>query len=437
MTRVLDPQPETEAPVAPPPSAMSRETVRLVQQQVFSSDMEFRSHYDPAAADRPGATTDFLFATPLDEHHPTRVFDRLRWGGQFVFIAPDHRQVEGLAHVFARKGYLLDRPPAALRQPCRLLGVPIPLLGRRVFYFAARKMHLVLPGTYSDRFTYDVHLEKTAGPEHPFAVVKRVPDLESITERLAQRTGGADAELIRNRARRLHQTIFPVFLTREAAFLKILQRDLPDEDRRRVPACFGVQKDDRGMVQELKLNWMRKTDHTLSQLDFALQAADLLRKIHEQARVIHLDLRLDNFVITRHGVGFVDFGSAARVGENIAASPFLNHLFTEIMRTSQIQRMLDHFTGTGFVTSEVITRSRRQVDKAIDLFYLAVQIDQPHSNPYTAELVRYEPGSEESLRISKLTEQVLRPADPRKPQYSSAREVLEALEQLREQLGEN
>jgi len=36
----------------------------------------------------------------------------------------------------------------------------------------------------------------------------------------------------------------------------------------------------------------------IEQIEFARQSADLLRALHDDARVMHLDLRLDNFVIT-------------------------------------------------------------------------------------------------------------------------------------------
>ena len=89
----------------------------------------------------------------------------------------------------------------------------------------------------------------------------------------------------------------------------------------------------------------------LSQLEFARQAADLLRVMHDKAGVIHLDLRLDNVVITDKGVGFVDFGSAVREGENIKGNPLLSTIFDELMRTSQIQRMLEKMTTDGTVTA--------------------------------------------------------------------------------------
>jgi serine/threonine protein kinase len=202
-----------------------------------------------------------------------------------------------------------------------------------------------------------------------------------------------------------------------------------------VPHVVGLEKDERGYVRRLELNWMRKAVKPMSQLEFAIQSADLLMQLHEKARIIHLDLRLDNFVITDDGVGFVDYGSSARVGENIGASPFLNNLFTEIMRTSQIQRMLEKMATAGAVTSELITGSRQKVDKAVDLFYLAVQIEKPNVNPYIRELVHYDPSSVEAKLISHLCQRVLRPDDPKDTKFHSARDVLDGLLDISRKLG--
>ena len=80
---------------------------------------------------------------------------------------------------------------------------------------------------------------------------------------------------------------------------------------------IDVEKDERGFVRSFKMTWLRNGGPKLPQMEFAHQAADLLRAMHDIARVIHLDLRMDNMVITDEGVGFIDFGSASRVGEEL------------------------------------------------------------------------------------------------------------------------
>src|SRR5581483_4355134 len=95
---------------------------------------------------------------------------------------------------------------------------------------------------------------------------------------------------------------------------------------KRVPHLIDMEKDDRGFVRRLRMNWLRNGGEPLAHMEFARQSADLLR-------IIHLDLRLDNFVVTPHGVGFVDFGSAVRDNEDLSRNPLLQSLFGELMRT--------------------------------------------------------------------------------------------------------
>src|SRR5262249_17158979 len=144
----------------------------------------------------------------------------------------------------------------------------------------------------------------------------------------------ADDETLRRRARKFTDKIFPVFLTRETAMLKLLQRDLPEKFRKRVPRLLSAETDATGFTRRLRMNWLRNCQpasgsfrHPLSQLEFARQAAELLAALHDAAGIMHLDLRLDNVVITEHGVGFVDFGSSVRVGESFAEESLLSSLF--------------------------------------------------------------------------------------------------------------
>ena len=67
--------------------------------------------------------------------------------------------------------------------------------------------------------------------------------------------------------------------------------------------------------------------------------------------------------------------SSVPVGENIHGNPMLSTIFEELMRTSQIQRMLYKMKSSGLVTSQVISEAYQRVDKAVDLFYLAVQMN--------------------------------------------------------------
>jgi hypothetical protein len=165
-----------------------------------------------------------------------------------------------------------------------------------------------------------------------------------------------------------------------------------------------------------------------------MQSADLLRAVHDSAGVIHLDLRMDNMVVTDHGVGFVDFGSAARISENLATNPMLDTLFEELMRTSHIQRMLYTMTKSGEVTAQHLCSQHGKADKAIDLFYLALQFTTPHANPDLAGLIHYEPTSRMAREIAELSTKILRPKDPTDATYKSAKDILRSLELIERDL---
>ena len=402
--------------------------VNTVVRQCLSNDEEFQL-FGSSANGR--AMLDFRFATDRESHDPKKVFDLVRWGGQFVFCSRDVGQVRTTSDRFAKYGFDIETPPSYVREPFPFL----PFLGKKVHYFRARKMQLIPPGDITDRFTYMVELtgqkEKHKGR---YVVTKRVPTDEWVINRLKRRWPELPYETVQKRAKKFTEKIFPLFLTREAAILKILQEHLPPSYRDRVPQPICVEKDSRGFVRMLQMNWLRNGGKSRSQLDFAMQAADLLRAIHDTAEVIHLDLRLDNMVVTPGGVGFVDFGSAVRVGEDISSNPLLATLYGELMKTSHIQRMLDQMTISGHVTAEHFCQSRGRVDKSVDVFYLAVQFNSPHDNPDLKELIDFKPGSDEARALGKLTRNILTPEDTLNPPIKSAKDVLRALESVNGQL---
>lgn len=405
-------------------SSLSNPLIDTVIQRCLAADEEYQNF--GAAQDAKGMA-DFRFAADSDLHDPVKLFPAIRWGGQFVYCSRQAEAVAAAADRFARYGFELETPPTHIKQPYRFF----PLMGRKVHYFRARKMQLIPPGDITDRFTYMVELsaekERTAGG---YVVTKRVPTDEWVINRLKRRWPELPYELVEKRARKFTEKIFPLFLTREAAILKILQEHLSPEYRNRVPVPVYVEKDSRGFVRVLQMNWLRNGGKPLSQYQFALQAADLLRAVHDAAEVIHLDLRLDNMVVTPAGVGFVDFGSAVRVGEDISSNPLLATLYGELMKTSHIQRMLDQMTISGHVTAEHFCNSRGRIDKSVDVFYLAVQFNSPHDNPDLKELIEFKPGSDEARCLGKLTKEILAPPDPSAPSIRSARDVLKALESV-------
>ena len=217
--------------------------------------------------------------------------------------------------------------------------------------------------------------------------------------------------------------------------LQILERDLPARYAGKVPRLLDMETDGRGYVRRLKMNWLRNGGQPMPQIEFARQCAELLHVLHDTVGVIHLDLRLDNIVITERGVGFVDFGSSVRVGENLAANPLLETLYDELMRTSEIQRMLSRMTLSGNVTSPIIQNGYQKVDKSVDFFYLALQMNEPLKNPDFTGLVNFNPASREALALRKMTDEVLRPKDVKQPRYRSAGDILQGIERIAESHG--
>jgi len=411
-------------------------SLELVRSKVLLTEAEYRK-YGTGASTTPlmGSTGlyDYLLACDDDPHEPDLIFARLRWGGQFVYASADPRQVRSAAEAFVKRGFELAHQPSAVRSAW--LGIP--WLGRKTHFFVARRVRLTLPKEISERFTYSVGLVNDHTSTHDFIVLKEVPSVERVAARLRHKFPDAAGELIEKRARKFTEKIFPLFLTREAAMLKILERDLPRDYAGRVPRVIDLEQDGRGYVRRLWMNWLRAAPpggRTLTQLEFARQAADLLNVIHEKVGIIHLDLRLDNFVITEQGVGFVDFGSAVRVGENIQGNPLLATIFDELMRTSQIQRMLEKMTLNGTVTSPILNDAYGKVDKAVDLFYMAVQINSPLSNPDFWGLVAFEPKSDEAQGLARVTQEVLKPSNPACPAIRTAQDLLHAVNRLAQAL---
>jgi hypothetical protein len=410
-------------------SDIGNDRLAAIVRRAARIDADLRAHPPkPLAESDSKRLSDALLCTSNDSISPTQLFNRLRWGGQAVFVTPDRDAAARFSLRLADNGFEITQKPATVtRGP---LGLPIPFFLQKTHYFVARKVQLIVPGETTDRFTYHVHLERAeAGGD--YEVVKEVPSLEMVMARLRAKWPDLGDEVIEKRARKFSDKIFPVFLTREAAILKIVNRDLPETYRGRVPSLLKLEKDDRGYARRLHLSWLRNGGEQLSQMEFARQSADLLRALHDDVGIMHLDLRLDNFVITPAGVGFVDFGSAVRADENLKQSPLLSNLFEELMRTSEIQRMLFRMTKTGEVTSEAISGGLHKVDKAVDYFYLAMQISSPHANPDLKDLIRYDKQGREAKLLSKLTDQILRPADPAKPPFKSAGDILRGIEDLK------
>jgi len=408
--------------------------IRRINRREFAGDDAFARFPVSNSFTINDRQVDYYFALPGDPATPNEVFDRVRWGGQVVVVSQNSQHLHRMAQMYqARCGFMIETGPRTLR--IGALGGWVPFANERWHYLVARKIALIRPGQTTDRFTFHVELVRTPRVGG-YGVLKRVPSYGSIMVRLKQRFPETPHETLAGRARKLVDKIFPVFLTRETAFLRLLQRDLPEEVRHRVPHVIGVDRGADGLARKLCMNWLRLGTQPITQMNFAMQATELVRILHDQIHIVHLDLRMDNIEITDEGgVCFVDFGSAVRMDEDLSQSPMLNTLFTEMMSTSQIQRLLGSMTAQGHVTSEVLTKGHQKIDKAADLFYLAMQIARPHTCPELAPLIDWNPASPTAREIAKLTKKILQPTDPVHPEHSSADDIMRSLKQIQSGLG--
>ncbi len=188
----------------------------------------------------------------------------------------------------------------------------------------------------------------------------------------------------------------------------------------------------RGFVRQLSMNWLRLASRPLTHFQFAQQSTDLLAALHQHAKVVHLDLRLDNMIITDDGVCFIDFGSAMRIGETIDHSEMLQTLFQKMINTSKIQYILGEMLASGEVTNPTFYKAHGRLSPALDLFHLLLQISDPRSGPpELLPLIDYQDNSASAQRLEAFTDAVFRPSDPMQPQYETLRDVLQALNTLK------
>jgi len=380
---------------------------------------------------QPGDLADALFATAAMPKLPDEVFPHLRWGGVFAYLGGSEERAQRLAEQYTPdRGFIVERPVAAVH--ANTMGLRLPGITPKGYTFTARKTQLLQAGDFTERFTY--HVELTPDQAGGYVVTKSIPTFDDLFNRLKTKYPQVPEQDLAKRAKKLIVSVFPTFLSREAAILKILQRYLPEHHRTQVPSLLNSWTGKDGMVRKLSMNWLRVGGQPLAQLDFARQSAELLRSLHDDVGVMHLDLRLDNFVITPKGVGFVDFGSAVRVGENFNNAPMLYSLFSEMMRTSQIQRMLGKMLETGHVTNQAMRDVHGKVDKTVDAFYLAVQIQRPLGNPELAPLIDFQKDSVEAQALSNLTAAILRPKNPQTARFKTAADILRALDRIERRL---
>ena len=372
---------------------------------------------------------------------PAAAFDRLRWGGRVVCLDADAVRLCRRAQAFhtAGEGWRLEDPHQLLAP-----AAPHPLLrwlpsawrnhlaGGPLHFTSFRKTLLDPPSRLTARHSYDVRLVPARGrSEIEFAtdgqvVLKRVPTYEQARARLLQTCPHVPDARLDQIVRKLVDKVFPVFLTREAAFLKLLQRDLPEEFRPRTPRVLSLQTDEQGLVRAMTMRWLRQGGPTLTQTQFAIQATRLLRALHDHVGIMHLDLRLDNMLVTRDGVSVVDFGSAVRIGEDLSANPMLRRLIQEMLDASQITADLRRQRGKQLIRAAQFDGLPFPPSPAFDLYALTTNLTRPHDQPEFRGLVQHDRAGAEGQWFSKLRRRVLRPAPDQRP-LTSAAELLRVL----------
>ena len=398
-----------------------------VIRKVFQADEEYRDW----GTSQPLPMPDFIFASGNEDHDPASIFARIRWGGQFVYAHESAAEIKRMAQQFEAYGFVLEHPGDTVLDGWRFW----PLIRNKVHYFSARKIQHIPKGALTDRFTFEVELSVHKETHHgKHVVTKRIPSLQWVVNRLRNRNADMDEEELHRRAASLIRNILPIFLTREVGMMRRLNERLPSDLRERVPHTVRYEKDDRGYVTMLQVNWLRNGGRKISQLEFAIQSAELLSAVHAKAGIAHLDLRLDNMVITPDGVGFIDFGNSVHDDEDLTTNSALSKVFSELMRTTQVHKAMHRAIQAGTVTAPYFINALFKTDKAVDLYYLVRQFTTPHENPDLTDFIDYQPNSPEDYELHKITRRLFAPEDLEPGKVYNVSHVINGLRVIRKRL---
>jgi len=412
-------RPTPDAPPGQPTSAMLRRAAALVLDSPAERQRLAQTNAQHAAS----GLSDFVITADPAAAEPDRVLEMLRWGGQLIFAGRRPASLERVAANFrGRVEFATERAPMPL--PGLDLGAPV---GRRAHVLVIRKVLLDRPQRLGTRQSFDVRLIRDRQTPHRWCVSKRVPSIEQTVERLEPLLPGRSDQHVYRLARKLATKVFPVLLTRETGFLSLLAERLPKAMRARVPRPLRVMRDEQGRVQRLDMTWLREGGEPIFPTAFARQAATLLDALHNIAGIIHLDLRLDNMVVTEAGVGFVDFGSACLINEPLDDRPMLHALFSSMLSASRIRRDLRRLQRKRLVTSALFRDCYPKRQPAIDLFALALQMTRPWANPAFRGLVTQRQTDAQIDRLMRLQRHVLRPKLPDRPQITTAADIAATL----------
>ena len=174
--------------------------LRTVAASLIRSPVERRRLQHSEAQFGEAGLRDYRFTDQFHLGRPDRVFDELRWGGQFVFVSRQAAEVRELVEFYRGKpewaievadGHLLTPRFAAVGRP-RLPGPLGRMLERPSHFAVIRKILLDPVSRLTSRHSYDVQLApastevETRHATDGYVVLKRVPSLPQAIERLRQ-----------------------------------------------------------------------------------------------------------------------------------------------------------------------------------------------------------------------------------------------------------
>ncbi len=292
----------------------------------------------------------------------------------------------------------------------------LPAFKRRAkrYQLVARKTRLARPDEAPEHCTFDVSLVPDPRGERGYIIRKRVPSVEQTTAALRRFAPQLDQAELERRAEQLVSDVFPLLLLRETVLLDRLQMKLPVALRCRVPRKLGHIQRGPAQVEQIDMTWLSPAESPMSPLDFAIDAAELLGAMQRTVGLMHLDLRDDNVVITPQGVGFVDFGSAVLIDEDLKGRPMLHRILHQMLSANALQRALGSLIQAGGVTHPILLRAHAKPEPIHDLFALTQLTRAPHTSQALGHLIRAN-APEELTALNALADELLSPADPRLP----------------------
>jgi tRNA A-37 threonylcarbamoyl transferase component Bud32 len=391
--------------------------------ELLRGEKEFVAHAHRVYGDGELSRTDYLLVDSAQPCTVHEAFKSLRWGGQVVWVEPNPVLAEEALRQFeAYDEFVIEQNLEQFETDDGLL-----------WWFSVRKVSLEWGDDHDNRFTFDLELVWLEKPG-TYAVRKSVPDESVLVERIRQRHPGLDDEAVEVRSEWLAESFLPILLRREARTLRALRAALPKKWRSRVPKIYDVEREAGGRAQSITMSWLRNAvgEEPLTHLEFAQQAAELLKHVHA-AGVLHLDLRPDNTVVTRKGVGFIDFGSAYRQRDKARNPEALAKIYEQVAQGSEVQKKMGRMLEQDRVTNPTIVAAKDALDAAVDLFSLALQLNNPLANPAFETLVTYDPQSEISEALHQLSDEILCPDSAEGASIQSVADVCERLNQFQSQ----